>query len=143
MGRGFQMIAQGIALEAKRQFLVGMHQPTDIYKIALYSSRAQVGPATKHYTPEGEVAGAGYDRGGYVLAGFKSGMAGANAFVTFDDLKIDRATFTAHGALIYHASKENAVLCTLNFGADRPVFDGAFELKFPTPTEKNALILLA
>ena len=61
------MIAQGIALEAKRQFLIGMHQPTDTYKIALYTKRANIGPATAHYTDEGEVSGQGYTRGGIVL----------------------------------------------------------------------------
>lgn len=137
------MIAQGIALSAKQAFLLGIHQPTDTYKIALYTSRATIGPDLAHYTEAGEVSGPGYDRGGYVLTGFKNGMAGKSAFVTFNDLKVDRASFTAHGAIIYNASKNNAVICALNFGADRPVFDGAFEIKFPTPTEKNALILLS
>ena len=137
------MIAQGIALSAKQAFLLGIHQPTDTYKLALYTSRAIIGPDLAHYTEAGEVSGPGYDRGGYILTGFKNGMAGRSAFVTFNDLKIDRASFTAHGAIIYNASKNNAVICTLNFGADRPVFDGAFEIKFPEPSEKNALILLA
>ena len=137
------MIAQRIALSAKQAFLLGIHQPTDTYKLALYTSRAIIGPDLAHYTEAGEVSGPGYDRGGYVLTGFKNGMAGRSAFVTFNDLKIDRASFTAHGAIIYNASKNNAVICTLNFGADRPVFDGAFEIKFPEPSEKNALILLA
>ena len=137
------MIAQGIALSAKQAFLLGIHQPTDTYKLALYTSRATIGPDLAHYTEAGEVSGPGYDRGGYVLTGFKNGMAGRSAFVTFNDLKIDRASFTAHGAIIYNASKNNAVICTLNFGAGRPVFDGAFEIKFPEPSEKNALILLA
>ncbi len=137
------MIAQGIALEAKRQFLIGMHQPTDTYKLALYTKRANIGPATAHYTDEGEVSGMGYTRGGVTLTGFRAEMVGKNAAITFDDLKIDRATFVAHGAIVYNASKNNAVLCTLNFGNERPVFDGAFELKFPTPTENSALILFA
>jgi hypothetical protein len=137
------MISQGISLEAKKQFLIGMHQPTDTYKLALYTSRANIGPANTAYTPDGEVIGQGYSRGGLVLGGFRSGMAGINAFVTFDNLRIDRATFTAHGAMIYNASKNNSALCTLNFGADRAVFDGTFELSFPNPTEKSALILLA
>jgi hypothetical protein len=137
------MIAQGISLEAKKQFLIGMHQPTDTYKLALYTKRANISPSTTAYTPEGEVVGQGYSQGGFVLGGFRSGMAGANAFVTFDNLRIDRATFVAHGAVIYNASKGNAVLCTLNFGGDRSVFDGTFELKFPQPSEKSALILLA
>lgn len=137
------MIAQGIALSAKQAFLLGVHQPTDTYKIALYSSRATIGPELATYTENGEVAGAGYQRGGYELKGFRNGMAGKNAFVTFDDIKIDRANFVAHGAVIYNASKGNAVLCTLNFGGDRSVYDGTFELKFPQPTEKSALILLS
>jgi hypothetical protein len=137
------MITQGISLEAKKQFLIGMHQPTDTYKLALYTKRTNVGPSTTAYTPEGEVVGPGYSQGGFVLSGFRSGMAGANAFVTFNDLRIDRATFTAQGAMIYNASKNNAALCTLNFGNERPVFDGTFELSFPNPNEKSALILLA
>lgn len=137
------MIAQGISLEAKKQFLIGLHQPTDTFKLALYTKRASISPSTPAYTPDGEVVGQGYSQGGFVLSGFRSGMAGSNAFVTFDNLRIDRATFTAHGAMIYNASKNNAALCTLNFGGERPVFDGAFELSFPNPTEKSALILLA
>ena len=137
------MIAQGIALEAKRQFLIGMHQPTDTYKLALYTKRANIGPSTAHYTDEGEVSGQGYTRGGIALTGFKAEMVGKNAAITFNDAKIDRATFTAHGAIVYNASKNNSVLCTLNFGNERPVFDGAFELKFPTPTENSELILFA
>jgi hypothetical protein len=70
-------------------------------------------------------------------------MVGKNAAVTFNDAKIDRATFTAHGAIVYNASKNNSVLCTLNFGNDRPVFDGAFEICFPQPNENSALILFA
>lgn len=137
------MIAQGIALSAKQAFLLGIHQPEDTYKIALYAKRAAIGPNTANYTSEGEIAGAGYERGGYVLKGFRSGMAGKNGFVTFDDLKVDRATFSAQGAMIYNASKNNAALCVLNFGGERNVFDGTFELSFPNPTEKSALILLA
>jgi hypothetical protein len=137
------MIAQGIALSAKQAFLLGVHQPTDTYKLALYSSRATIGPELATYTENGEISGPGYQRGGYELKGFRNGMAGKNAFVTFDDIRIDRASFVAHGAVIYNASKGNAVLCTLNFGGDRSVFDGSFELKFPQPSEKSALILLA
>jgi len=137
------MIAQGIALSAKQAFLLGVHQPTDTYKIALYTNRARIGPELKEYTTTGEVRGLGYEAGGYELKGFRNGMAGKNAYVTFDDIKIDRATFAAHGAVVYNASKDGAVLCTLNFGGDRHVHDGVFELRFPKPTESSALILLS
>lgn len=137
------MIAQGIALSAKKAFLLGVHQPNDTYKIALYSKHARIGPELKAYTANGEVSGLGYEAGGYTLTGFKNGMAGKSAYVTFDDIRVERASFIAHGAVIYNASKDNAVLCTLNFGGDRSVYDGVFELKFPRPTEKSALILLS
>lgn len=137
------MIQQGISLSAKNAFLLGIHQPGDTYKIALYSSRASIGPKTNEYSSDGEIVGPGYVKGGFTLAGFRSGMAGKNGFVTFDDLRIDRATFSAQGAMIYNASKNNAALCILNFGGERSVFDGTFELSFPNPTEKSALILLA
>jgi hypothetical protein len=137
------MIAQGIALSAKQAFLFGVHQPTDTYKIALYTKRANIGPATAHYTDEGEVSGQGYTRGGITLTGYKVTTVGKNAAITFADVKIDRATFTAHGAMVYNASKNNSVLCTLNFGNERPVYDGAFEIRFPQPNENSALILFA
>lgn len=137
------MIQQGISLSAKNAFLFGMHQPGDTYKIALYSSKASIGPKSVEYTEDGEIVGPGYVKGGFILAGFRSGMAGKNGFITFEDLRIERASFVANGAMIYNASKNNASLCTLNFGAERSVYDGTFELKFPKPTETQALILLS
>lgn len=137
------MIVQGIALEAKRALMTGVHQPNDDYRIALYSASAKVGPQTKTYITEGEVKGKGYKAGGVKLKGFKTGIIGKNAFMTFDDVELKSATFSTGGALVYNASKGNATLCVLNLGGERHVFDGAFELKFPKPTETNALILLA
>jgi len=137
------MITQGIALEAKRALITGIHQPGDDYRIALYSAAAKIGPQTKAYVTDGEIKGKGYKAGGVKLKGFKTGGIGKNAFITFDDVELKNATFSTGGAMIYNASKGNAALCVLNLGGERHVFDGAFELKFPKPTENNALILLA
>ena len=137
------MITQGIALEAKRALISGVHQPGDDYRIAFYSASAKVGPQTKAYVTEGEIKGKGYKAGGVKLNGVKTGSIGKNAFMTFDDVELKNATFSVSGAMVYNASKNNATLCVLNLGGERHVFDGAFELKFPKPTENNALILLA
>ena len=137
------MITQGIALEAKRALISGVHQPGDDYRIAFYSASAKVGPQTKAYVAEGEIKGKGYKAGGVKLKGFKTGSIGKNAFMTFDDVELKNATFSVSGAMVYNASKNNATLCVLNLGGERHVFEGAFELKFPKPTENNALILLA
>jgi hypothetical protein len=137
------MITQGIALSAKQAFLIGLHQPNDQYKIALYRTDAKIGPELQKYTPNGEISGNMYEAGGIKLSGFKTGVAGKSAWVSFDDIKLSRASFQAAGAVVYNASKDNAVMCVLAFGGERGVFDGTFELKFPKPTETNALILLA
>jgi hypothetical protein len=137
------MIIHGIALEAKKALITGVHQPGDDYRIALYSAAAKIGPTTKAYTTEGEIKGVGYTAGGVALKGHRTGIIGKNAFITFDDVILKSATFSAAGAMIYNASKGNAALIVLNIGSEKHVYNSTFELKFPKPTETSALILLA
>jgi hypothetical protein len=137
------MIIHGIALEAKKALITGVHQPGDDYRIALYSASAKIGPTTKAYTTEGEIKGMGYTAGGVTLKGHRTGIIGKNAFITFDDIVIKSATFAAAGAMIYNASKGNAALIVLSIGSEKHVYNSTFELKFPKPTETSALILLA
>jgi predicted transcriptional regulator len=85
----------------------------------------------------------GYTSGGVALKGHRTGIIGKNAFITFDDVILKSATFSAAGAMIYNASKGNAALIVLNIGSEKHVYNSTFELKFPKPTENNALILLA
>jgi hypothetical protein len=137
------MIIHGIALEAKKALITGVHQPGDDYRIAFYSAAAKIGPTTKAYTTDGEIKGIGYTAGGVTLKGHRTGIIGKNAFITFDDVVLKSATFSAAGAMIYNASKGNAALIVLNIGSEKHVYNSTFELKFPKPTETSALILLA
>ena len=137
------MIIHGIALEAKKALITGVHQPGDDYRIALYTAAAKIGPTSKAYTTEGEIKGIGYTAGGVTLKGHRTGIIGKNAFITFDDVILKSATFSASGAMIYNASKGNAALIVLNIGTEKHVYNSTFELKFPKPTETSALILLA
>jgi len=137
------MIIHGIALEAKKALITGVHQPGDDYRIAFYSAAAKIGPTTKAYTTEGEIKGMGYTAGGVALKGHRTGIIGKNAFITFDDVILKSATFSAAGAMIYNASKGNAALIVLSIGSEKHVYNSTFELKFPKPTETSALILLA
>ena len=137
------MIIHGIALEAKKALITGVHQPGDDYRIALYSASAKIGPTSKAYTTEGEIKGIGYNAGGVALKGHRTGIIGKNAFITFDDVVLKSATFAAAGAMIYNASKGNAALIVLSIGSEKHVYNSTFELKFPKPTETSALILLA
>ena len=137
------MIIHGIALEAKKALITGVHQPGDDYRIALYSASAKIGPTTKAYTTEGEIKGIGYTAGGVALKGHRTGIIGKNAFITFDDVVLKSATFAAAGAMVYNSSKGNAALIVLSIGSEKHVYNSTFELKFPKPTETSALILLA
>jgi len=137
------MIIHGIALEAKKALITGVHQPGDDYRIALYSASAKIGPTTKAYTTEGEIKGMGYNAGGVALKGHRTGIIGKNAFITFDDVVLKSVTFAAAGAMVYNASKGNAALIVLSIGSEKHVYNSTFELKFPKPTETSALILLA
>ena len=137
------MIIHGIALEAKKALITGVHQPGDDYRIALYTAAAKIGPTSKAYTTDGEIKGIGYSAGGVTLKGHRTGIVGKNAFITFDDVILKSATFSAAGAMIYNASKGNAALIVLNIGSEKHVYNSTFELKFPKPTETSALILLA
>ena len=137
------MIIHGIALEAKKALITGVHQPGDDYRIALYSASAKIGPTTKAYTTDGEITGMGSTAGGVALKGHRTGIIGKNAFITFDDVILKSATFSAAGAMIYNASKGNAALIVLSIGSEKHVYNSTFELKFPKPTETSALILLA
>ena len=137
------MIIHGIALEAKKALITGVHQPGDDYRIALYTAAAKIGPTSKAYTTEGEIKGIGYTAGGVTLKGHRTGIIGKNAFITFDDVILKSATFSAAGAMIYNASKGNAALIILSIGSEKHVYNSTFELKFPKPTETSALILLA
>jgi len=137
------MVIHGIALEAKKALITGVHQPGDDYRIALYSASAKIGPTTKAYTTEGEIKGMGYNAGGVALKGHRTGIIGKNAFITFDDVVLKSATFAAAGAMIYNSSKGNAALIVLSIGSEKHVYNSTFELKFPKPTETSALILLA
>jgi hypothetical protein len=137
------MITHGIALEAKKALITGVHQPGDDYRIALYSASGKIGPTTKAYTTEGEIKGTGYNAGGVALKGHRTGIIGKNAFITFDDVVLKSATFAAAGAMVYNASKGNVALIVLSIGTEKHVYNSTFELKFPKPTETSALILLA
>ena len=56
----------------KLEALQGVHNSTDIYKIALYTSAATLDKNTTVYSTTNEVSGTGYVAGGISLSGFTS-----------------------------------------------------------------------
>lgn len=117
---------------------------TDTFKIALYTSSANLDAATTVYTTSGEVVGTGYTAGGNTLTvSVTPTSTGTTAFISFANTSWTTATITARGALIYNSSKSNKAVCVLDFGSDKTSTAGTFQINFPTADASNAIIRLA
>jgi len=134
-------IEQALCSSFKQQILLGEHDlDTDVIKIALYTSLANLGPSTTVYTTSGEVVGTGYVAGGNTLAGAQVSLSNTTAFVTFTNTSWPASTITARGALIYNSSKSNKAVAVLDFGADKISSASTFTVQFPINTASDAVI---
>jgi hypothetical protein len=137
-----------MATSFKVQLMTGTHNFTastgDTFKIALYTSSADLGAATTAYTATGECPSTGnYVAGGQALTNITPTSSGTTAFTDFDDETFANATITANGALIYNSSASNAAVCVLAFGGDKTSTNGDFTIVFPTADASNAIIRIA
>lgn len=137
-------IAQSMCSSFKQQLFLGEHDlDTDVIKLALYTSLANLGAATTAYTTTEEVVGAGYTAGGNTLTGAQVSLSGTTAFVTFANTSWPASTITARGALIYNSSKSNKAIAVLDFGADKFSNASTFTVQFPVNTASDAVIRIA
>jgi hypothetical protein len=137
-------ISQSMCSSFKQQILLGEHDlDTDVIKLALYTSAADLGAATTAYTTSGEVVGVGYTAGGNTLAGATVSLTGTTAFVDFSDTTWTTATITARGALIYNSSKSDKAIAVLDFGADKTSTAGSFTVQMPANDASSALVRIA
>lgn len=143
------MITQGQCGSFRAELLNGYHafssayRPADTFKIALYTSVADLNPATTTvYTTVGEVSGAGYVAGGKVLAPTAPAYVGTTAYLSFADVVWTTASFTANGALIYNASQGNRAVCILAFGGDKTPVSNTFTVVFPVNDATNSVLRL-
>ena len=153
-------IAQAMCTSFKSDILLGVHDfraaSGDTFKIALYTSTADLNANTTAYAATNEVTGTNYTAGGNTLT--KSGVSSVITsstlgvgFTTFSDTTWTNATITARGALIYNNTPSannaanqliaNASVCVLDFGSDKTSTAGDFTILFPSPaTNVNAII---
>ena len=125
-------ITSAIPTSFKQEILDGIHEPEDEYRIALFTNGAALDAKCTHYAGQpGEVTGRGYVKGGIALSGRTSGTSGTAGYVTFDNPEWGGASFTAHAALIYNASKENRAVAVINFGQDYTCSNGTFAVSLP------------
>jgi hypothetical protein len=138
------MITAGLTNSFKEQLLLGVHDfDTDVFKIALYTSAAELGPETPEYTSLGEVTGVGYTASGEILTGAVVTRTGNISYVSFSNPSWTAATFTTRGALIYNSSKSNRSVGVLNFGLDQTMLSQQFQIQFPPDNADNALIRIS
>lgn len=133
-------IYQTLTNSFKQEVFEAVHDFTaDTFKIALYTSSANLDQSTTEYTATGESSGSGYTAGGLALTGTTVTLSGTAAYIDFADATWSSASFTARGALIYNSSKSNKAVAVLDFGADK-VANGNFVVKFPANDASSALL---
>lgn len=130
------MITQGLTRSFLLEILQGIHQPGDVYRMALYGERAVLSELTTTYTTEGEVIGSpGYDAGGQVLTGYRAVLDGKSATLDFDDPSWPHSSITARGALLYNASRDNRAVVVIDFGKIFTSTNGSFAVIRPEPVQ--------
>lgn len=155
-------ITQTMCTSFKAEVLLGVHDfrstGGDTFKIALYTSMANLDANTTSYTTVGEVTGTNYTAGGAVLTngGVTASNTSASAgvgFTTFSNITFANSTITARGALIYNTTPSangtanttltNAAVAVLDFGADKVSSDSSFTVTFPTATNTTAIVRIS
>jgi len=136
------MIQQGQCTIFKQNCLSGLENfaagTSYVYKIALYTALADLGPTTLAYSTTNEITGTGYTAGGETLTVVPPASADQTAFVSFANVTWNPAAFTARGALIYN-STTGAAVAVLDFGSDKTA-TSTFTVTFPTATATTAII---
>lgn len=155
-------ITQAMCTSFKAEILLCVHDfrntGGDTFKMALYTSAANIDANTTAYTSTSEVTGTNYTAGGNTLVngGVTASNTSASAgtgFTTFSNTTWTNATITARGALIYNNTPSangtanttltNAAVAALDFGADRTSTAGDFTVIFPSATNTTAIIRIA
>ena len=141
------MITQGQTTTFKANCLSGLEDFTGtspyVYKIALYTANATLNNSTTAYTTDNEITGTGYTAGGEVLQPIAPAYdTTANvAYISFQTVLWNPASFTCRGALIYN-STTGAAVAVLDFGSDKTA-TSTFTITFPADNAANAVIRFA
>jgi hypothetical protein len=143
------MIYQGMCTSFKVGLLNGDFDfgtgTTQTFKVALYTSAANLSAATTAYSTTNESSGAGYTAGGQAVSvSVVPTSTGTTAFLSFSDVTWSNTTLTARGALIYKADGvTNPAIAVLDFGEDKQTNAGDFVINFPLADAANAIIQIA
>jgi len=138
------MITSGLTTSFKKEILLGVHDlDTDVLKMALYTSAADLGPDTAAYTTSGESSGTGYTAGGEILLNVTVDSGQQTGFASFDNPAWPGSSLTARGALIYNSSKSNKSIAVINFGTDQTTVAQTLNVVLPPDTPESAAIRIS
>ena len=136
---------QGLTTQFKVNLLSGLENFASgtpyTYKIALYTSLANLDNTTLIYTSSNEIVGSGYTAGGKTLTVSQVPIGNTSqndAYISFNNVTWNPASFTCGGALIYN-STTGASVCVLNFGSNKTAVN-TFTITFPADTASDAVI---
>lgn len=140
-------IIQAVTTSFRSQLLEAVHDfrliGGDTFKIALYSSLANLDASTTAYTATGEVSASGYTAGGATLTRVNPTSSGTTGYTSFETVTWS-AEITAAGALIYNTTPThtytNPSVMVLSFGIDRSSVSGVFTVTMPAFEPTSALI---
>lgn len=137
-------IVQNMCNSFKQECLLGEHDlNTDVLKIALYTSAANLSATTTAYSATDEASGTGYTAGGQNLANVTVFLASGVAYVSFDNPSWPGASFTARGALIYNSTVSNKAVAVIDFGEDKTASATTFTIVLPSNSPTAAIIRFA
>ena len=137
------MITQGQTTIFKQTALNAVFGSGHVFKLALYTANATLNNTTTAYTTIDEVVGTGYTAGGAVLTVIPvaSNDQANTAYVSFQTVVWNPASFTTRGGLIYDATT-GVALAVLDFGSDKTT-NTTFTVTFPADNPANAIIRIS
>src|SRR5437870_4514838 len=129
------MSAQSICVSFLKEILQGVHGPGDTYKLALFTSVADLDHTTETYDPANEATGAGYSAGGKDLSGFAIDSSGKTAWVDFESPVVwPASTIAARYGLIYNSTQGDKAVAVLDFLVNKTSTTGNFTVELPAGT---------
>tara|TARA_R100001163_G_scaffold62519_1_gene53369 strand:+ start:657 stop:1106 length:450 start_codon:yes stop_codon:yes gene_type:complete len=113
----------------------------DTFKIALYTSDADLSASTTVYSASNEASGTGYTAGGNTLTVSQVPTStDTTAFLSFSPTSWASSTISARGALIYNSTQSDKAVAVLDFGNTKTTTNQTLTIEFPTADSSSAII---
>lgn len=130
VGQSFAACTTAFPTSAKAEFLTGVHDVADTYKLAFYTDTATYGAATTAYAATNEVTGTGYTAGGFIVADNAvteaaptSATSGTTGLLDFADVTWNTITFDTAStcAVLYNDTEAgDPAIAVFNFSSVQP-----------------------